>query len=42
MVDTVTQDKTVSGLLDWLATFKGFYNKLTLLSANSAYEVRPS
>lgn len=30
------EDKSVQALLDWLSSYKGFYNKLTLLSANSA------
>jgi hypothetical protein len=31
----IEADKNVAALLEWLGTFKSFYNKLTLKSANS-------
>lgn len=35
MVDVVEETDSIQLLLDWLSTFKGFHNKLALLSASS-------
>jgi hypothetical protein len=35
--NTTKENDGIHLLLDWLGTFKGFHNKLTLLSANSTF-----
>lgn len=39
MVDAQAEaDSNAKALLDWLATFKGFYNKLELQDADGVYK----